>query len=296
MKTKIFSLVLLSFMALAIVSCDSTPKVEYRTAQDNISYCIKTINGKRQWGLVANVANPEYMSEVVTCRYDSIYSIHNILKYAFVGIKDGQSFAFDDTGSPLLDNQSFTSFGVVANDDTLNSAYAERNKLIKFACSDGNRFVTFDQYYAEPNGMQVSITGHPEYRTFGPFENFFAGSKGYAFSQNGKWGFYALKVGDKMIPGKGTYEVSYIKVRDAQYDAIIEIATKGSSSFWLVKTGQKWSALDEDGDAKRVSQAQINGYLKSKKTNWSEFNDVWLKGRQRVGSETVGCVLIPSGW
>ncbi len=289
MKTKIFFSVLLGIMALAMSSCN-TETIEYRPAGDDLDYVIKTTKESKKWGIVKNHATPQFETQIVPCIYDSIYSLQDQIQFAYAGIRDGKNYAFDRLGRFLWENGEFLAVSKISETDPLNSSYFQRCCLTKFTVSDGNLFVFYYGEDVEPNGMRVAVNISPLYFHCGPYENLFAGTNGYAYQKNGKWGIVKIEVGEKL---HGIFLPKFTQLTEAQYDGIIEVVEQ-SESFWLVKREGKWSAIDKDGKQKRFSSQRIRTLLGKKATNWNKFNAIRSTSYQRVGGETVGCIRLPS--
>ena len=290
MKTKILFMVFLSIMAFALSSCNKET-VEYRPAGDNLDYVIKTTKNGSKWGLVKSHATPQYEKQVVPCIYDSIYSLHEQLPFAYVGLRNGKNYAFDRLGRFLWEGGEFSSLSPIAETDPLNSAYCQRSRLSRFTVPGGNLFVYYYGENVEPNGMRVSTDISPLYFHRGPYENLFAGSNGYAYRQDGKWGIVKIEVGEAL---NNIFLPKFTPLAAPQYDGVIEVV-ENSESFWLVKSGGKWSAIDQNGAPKRCSAAKIRSLLRKRITDWDGFNAIWAFSYQRVGGDVVGSVRVPRG-
>lgn len=277
MKTKFLVLFILSSICM-LGSC-SRNTIEYRHAVEEFSYVIKTIDGHRQWGLVANQATPEHMKEVIPCIYDSIYSVSGNLRLddVFIAVKSGKRYAVKSTGEKLFNGNSFTDLNPVSQTDIYDSPYCRNQPLFKAVTEKGNWYISQDAG-----------------KTFfwGPHENFFVGVNGYSYKQNGKWGIMKADIKNKELMGLGTYETIYVPISEPQYDAVIEISGR-NDNFWLVKKGSKWSAVNQNGTAKKYPASQIKALLNKKVTDWNRFNEIWTFEYQRVGNDVVGCIKLP---
>lgn len=277
MKIKILILLIQS-IACFLISC-SRNTVEYRSAEDEFSYIIKTIDGQRQWGLVANLDIPECMTENIPCVYDSIFSVSHKpynLKGIFIAMKNNRYYAIKESGEKLFNGSSFIHFEALSEKEIYDSPYYRNRPLSRAISENGNWYVYQNQ---------------EETYFFGPYDNFFAGVKGYAYKKGGKWGIMKIDLKNKHLSGLGIYEKIYVSLSEPQYDAVIEVNDK-HGSFWLVRTGNNWTAINDCGKALKKSAAQIKVLLTKKLTDWEHFNRISVLKDQRVGNDIVGCIKL----
>lgn len=296
-KTRFFR-ALCALSALLVSACGGE-QVEYRSAMDDgidwtLHYKITTVDGKRLWGLVENhsEAMPEYEMTRIPCVFDSIYCIHSILKDAYVCMRDGERYAYDRRGYPLWGDGHFRTMEAVGRDEPLDSPDFDNAQLVRFAVDGGCMFVFYYGTTYDVNTHGGGDDQRPLYYCLGPYEHLYYGKYGFCYCQGGKWGLG--KIGAGQAYGAGERLMEFSDVTGPVYDAIIAVEDHSKwavAYYWLVKSGGKWTAIDDGGAEKRLSLAHIRSLLSVKPGPLSEFKDP-LKAKTRVGSGTVGRIYI----
>lgn len=273
-------LIVVSFLT----SCG--PQIEYRkVAEDNgVSFEIKTEKGCRSWGLVTSSSNAKDRFRYLACEYDSIYAVKDI-EYLYMAMKDGKVFAYNRYGSPeklLFDGKPVEKI-TLAEDlykKYSNSTYG--NIYNQAHTKEGIYFFRSMKYYCNDDFC------------FGPYENFFYGSSGYAYKKNGKWGAFLKK--NIMSASNRTEEVRYIPFLSPIYDAAIEII--GPQSYWLVKEDGVWKTISTTtGEEIQKPQSLIKLFLnrpilKSESYRSDHYTNDLDYGYKRIGGEEYGAIRI----
>lgn len=133
-------------------------------------------------------------------------------------------------------------------------------------------------------------------RNIGPYEDIYIGIYGYAFKQNGKWGWFYGR--DDSNKGK------YTQILKPEYDAVIEVHDGGlpqkfpSHSNLLVVLGRKgktWYAYDSEGKPLKVNQDFVETLFNIPAEDERTINTIYMPFgvyRKRCGNRTTGIVVI----
>ncbi len=241
MKTKNLFMVFLSIMAFALSSCNKET-VEYRQTDGDCKFVIKTIDGKRQWGMADARDNREY----IPCQYDSIFSAYgepyNIAKL-FIALKDGKMYAWTYRGDQLLDGRGFTSLVSSSQDSPHNSSVYGGPIFHEAQTDEGIMF------FRLPTGIT--------WLEIGPAEALFWGESRILCKKDGKWAVLDGRKGNHFSP-----------ITPYSYEAVISVNHK---YFWVKQDG-KWSAIDADGNAISKSRSLLSKYQRMRAMSSEEFN------------------------
>ena len=158
----------------------------------------------------------------------------------FVGYKDGKKHYFDGWGQPFAEGKAVSAvkaLGTYFNDQGANEGYLYR-------------FTTDAGIYIQD--------GYHAHRVRGPHEDMYLCFNGYAFKENGRWGY--MYGANPIVP--------------AAYDDIIEVWDMShryigyqhiANVEYVVlarKAGGPWLGFDKTGKKINVSASAINRYLK----------------------------------
>ena len=254
-------MIFLSIMAFALSSCNKET-VEYRQTDGDCKFVIKTIDGKRQWGMADARDNREY----IPCQYDSIFSAYgepyNIAKL-FIALKDGKMYAWTYRGDQLLDGRGFTSLVSSSQDSPHNSSVYGGPIFHEAQTDEGIMF------FRLPTGIT--------WLEIGPAEALFWGESRILCKKDGKWAVLDGRKGNHFSP-----------ITPYSYEAVISVNHK---YFWVKQDG-KWSAIDADGNVINPTTASRPGKrCRSKKSPVSPPTKR-LASVTKIDSTTVETTLV----
>lgn len=266
----VFISVLCGIMVLTLGSC-SRERVEYRELGNSL-LVIKTSPEGKKWGLISQGTDFNGNKiEYIPCEYDSIWYMGHPpykIKGLYVAVKNGKKEVWSQNGRHL-NGKDFLSAGYISFGDKYDGYWMTGKYLIRFVTAEGN----------------VYLRDFPDLEEFGPYEHLYTGLNGFMYKENGKWGVVRYK----HIKNENW---DYIPFLPCIYDRIYEVIDGGSRSYWLLKKGDNWQAVKDDGTEVKLPLSYIKQLLAVPLISMAEMRIGEMPYYQRTGNDEVGLVSV----
>lgn len=229
----------------------------------------------------------------------------------FVSWDDGFG-AMDDTDYFLMtrkgDSRLFNCFGKPLCDSAKVIGQPDFNQY------GGTGFPSAYVKVKTVNGYYGIFNTWGGFEEFGPYEDIFPGTMGFAFKENGKWGLASYGRVRKLEYGYNAGEIRFTKdskvLISPQFQKVLQVRYNRStlknrlqgwdneSDFtWYFYDGQKWNAFNGNGRRAAVREADLNRALKTKIQPGKPENKEWERRpyTQRRGTEeaSIMCIYVP---
>ena len=234
---------------------------------------------------------------------------------------NGKSYGTLDISKELLTEPTIQYIGIIPwyYDDIVIESFGAKNKLFRCVkdgknyyytthpsvCGDGNpvnKIEELGRLYCGYSCHHYSAdfkfyTDQGVYtKSAGPHEDIYLGIWGYAFKENGKWGW----ISGRSDINKGQHTL----ILPAKYDGIIEVLDSAvpqkfgahkSIAVVLARTGNVWQAFDTEGNQLPANQAYIESLFKIPAESQRTLDPTSMGLRQyqkRCGDRTNGLIVI----